>query len=207
MTYQELVKNYPWVDLAWEVFKGISPVVLSLLTIFWTEYFIRKRENIFKKRQMIIEYLEKILLWIHETRRDIFEISHEFSNVLSIKSPIDRTDKYNEIMAKITEMNKAIFIYCETYKDISVGLGYDFKLDNYRGSINFYSFEIDKIGCRYLNRHKTDSSIDEINLATERVSRDIQLTSNKIVEQLHLLYGKRKRERNFVLAICKRFST
>ncbi len=111
MTFQELIKCHPWVDLAWEIFKGVSPTFIALFTIFVTEIFVRKRNNVFKKREMTLQYLERMLLWIHETRESIFDISKSLNKVLSMKNPPDRAPKFNEVLGQITEMNRFRFCF------------------------------------------------------------------------------------------------
>ena len=69
MTYHCLIELYPWVDLAMELFKGIMPTVIALITFFLTEYFVRKRNNLNKKKEMKFQYLENMLSWIHETKK------------------------------------------------------------------------------------------------------------------------------------------
>lgn len=59
MTYAELIKCYPWIDLAMELFKGIAPTVIAFVTIFLTEYFVKRRNDTYKKREMKLQYLEK----------------------------------------------------------------------------------------------------------------------------------------------------
>lgn len=192
MTYQELIKYYPWIDLAWEVFKGISPTVLALVTIFLTEYFIRKRENIYKQREMKLQYLEKILLWIHDTKQCVFEISSSLSKVLIMKNVSDRNPKYNEILGKITNMNKTVFVLGDTYKEISSCMGYEFKLDQFKEAINYYSETMDKIGVKYLDKINTESCTEEINFITIQTRECIKESSSLLVKEINFLYGKQK---------------
>lgn len=193
MTFQELIKCHPWVDLAWEIFKGVSPTFIALFTIFVTEIFVRKRNNDYKMREMTLQYLEKILLWIHETRESIFDISKSLNKVLSMKNPPDRVPKFNEVLGQITEMNRSVFVLSDTYQDISSSMGYNFKLDQFRDSINHYSKTIDDIGVKYLNSMTTEKVAEEINFITVDTSEEIKESTSLLVKEISLLYEKKKK--------------
>lgn len=44
MSFEEFLATYDIVDFAWEIFKGISPTVIALLTI-WINTIIGKRKS------------------------------------------------------------------------------------------------------------------------------------------------------------------
>lgn len=194
MTYQELVKMYPWVDLALELFKGIMPTAIALFTIFMTELFIRKRNKINKKREMELQYLQEMLSWIHEIKQDIFEISVTLNKVLLKEIP-ERIPKLNEVKSQMTEMNKSAFILCDTYKEISACMGYDFDFDQFKSAIINYSEAIDKIGHKYLYHINTEKSVEEVNSVIEQTKENINVSSSRLVSNISLLYGKKKHKR------------
>lgn len=195
MTYQELIKSYPWIDLALELFKGIMPTVVALFTIFMTEFFIRKRNKVDKKREMELQYLEKILSWIHETRQNVFEISSSLSKVLLMRDIPDRVPKLNEVLRQMTEMNKSIFILSDTYKEISSCMGYDFKLYQFKDAIHCYCETINNIGVKYINFINTEKAVEEINSITAQTKESIKTSSSLLVLKINLLYGKEKHKR------------
>lgn len=192
MTYQELIRCYPWIDLAWEVFKGVSPTAIALVTIFVTELFVRKRNKVNKRREMKLQSLEKILAWIHETRRNVFEISSSLSKVLLMRDIPDRVPKFNEVLGQMTEMNKSIFILSDTYKEISYCMGYDLKLDQFKDAIHCYSETINQIGCKFLSDINTQQAISEINSITAQTRENIKESSLLLVTKMSQLYGKRR---------------
>lgn len=191
MTYQELIKIYPWIDMALELFKGIMPTVVALFTIFMTELFIRKRNKISKRKEMELQYLQKMLTWIHEIRQDIFDISVALNMALSREIP-ERMFKFNEVKNKMTEMNKSAFILCDTYKEISACMGYDFCFDRFKSAIIYFSEVIEKIGCKYLNHINTEKSVEEVNSIIEQTRENINASSSLLVSKISLLYGKKK---------------
>ena len=195
MTYQELIKCYPWIDLAWEVFKGVSPTAIALVTIFVTEFFVRKRNKLNKKREMELQYLEKILAWIHETRQNVFEISSSFSKVLLMKDIPNRVPKFNEVLGQMTEMSKSIFILSDTYKEISFCMGYDLKLDQFKNAIHCYCETINDIGVTYIKYINTEKALDEINSITAKTRENINASSSLLALKISVLYGKRKHKR------------
>lgn len=189
MTYQELIKCYPWIDLAWEVFKGISPTCVALVTIFLTEYFVRRRSDVYKRQEMKLRYLEEILSWLHETRRNVFEIMDALGKVLA-KSPAERNDGCNEIIKKISEMNKDVFVRSDTYIDITKGFGYDFKLEQFKEAVIVYSEKMNSVMIEYHDLPNTEQSIDEMNLIMEEVRTKMQESVTLLVEKINLLYKK-----------------
>lgn len=191
MTYQELIKSYPWIDLAVELFKGIMPTVVALFTIFMTEFFIRKRNKVDKKREMELQYLEKILSWVHETRQNVFEISSSLSKVLLMRDIPDRVPKLNEVLRQMTEMNKSIFILSDTYKEISSCMGYDFKLYQFKDAIHCYCETINNIGAKYINFINTEKALVEINSITAQTGENIKESSSLLALKINLLYGKK----------------
>lgn len=190
MTFQELIKCHPWVDLAWEIFKGVSPTFIALFTIFITEFFVRKRNNVNKKREMTLQYLEKILLWIHETRENVFDISKSLNKVLSMKNIPDREPKFNEVLGQITEMNRSVFVLSDTYQDMSFSMGYNFKLDQFKDSINHYSKTTNEIGIKYLKSMTTEKATEEINFITVNTSEKMKESTSLLVKEINLLYEK-----------------
>lgn len=190
MTYQELVKNYPWIDLAWEIFKGaIIPTVVALITVLLTEHFIRKRNELDKRKEMQLQYLEKILSWIHDTRRNIFKVNSAFAKALNIKNPEERVKKYNKNVKKLNKMNECVFVWCNTYNDIAKSFGYDFKLKQLKESINYYSKQITDIG---LKGENPQIAIDEISTIIHIVEKEIQESISILVEIISSLYGNKK---------------
>lgn len=202
MTYEELINCYPWIDLAWEIFKGVSPTAIALVTIFISEFFVRKRNRTDKKREMELQYLERILSWIHETRHDVFEISSSLIKVLSIKDIFERAPKFNGVLKQMTEMNKSIFILSDTYNEISLSIGYDFKIDQFKSAIHCYCEAVDKIGHKYLNYINTENAIKEINCMNTQVKKYINESTSLIVSKISFLYCKR--QSNFWNFICVR---
>lgn len=189
MTYQELIKCYPWIDLAWEVFKGVSPTAIALATIFVTEFFVRKRNKVDKNKEMELQYLEKILSWIHEIRQNVFEISSSLVKALSIRDGCERVPKFNEVLGQVTEMNKSVFVLSDTYEDIISGMGYNFELDHIKDAVNNYSKTINEIGVKYLESITTKEATDEINYITVKTSEEMKVSSSLITSKINLLYG------------------
>lgn len=192
MTYAELIKCYPWVDLAMELFKGIAPTVIAFVTIFLTEYFVKRRNDTYKKREMKLQYLEKMLAWFHEMRRRVFEISSSLNKVLAANDigSSDRVSKLNEVIGQITEMNKSAFVLCDTYKDISCSMGYEFKFDQFRDAIKNYSATVYEIGGNYINCLDVKEARDKINCVTVKTSESMKETILLLVKEINLLYGK-----------------
>ena len=68
MNYKDLILLYPWVDLVLELFKGIMPTLIALLAIFLNNSFARKRELIYRKKNLQLDYYTKMLNWFHDIK-------------------------------------------------------------------------------------------------------------------------------------------
>lgn len=191
MTYQELVECYPWIDFAWEVFKGISPTILGLVTVLLTEHFIKRRNAIDKRKEMQLHYLERILAWLHDTRRNVFEIKVAFCKALVIENSEDVITEYNNNVKMLTEMNESVFVWCDTYNDIAHSFGYDFKLEQLKAAINNYSAQITEIGKKRLQGTDINGGIDEMNNLMLEIKREMQESATILVETINSLYENR----------------
>ena len=98
MNYKDLILLYPWVDLVLELFKGIMPTLIALLAIFLNNSFARKRELIYRKKNLQLDYYTKMLNWFHDIKNDIMEVSRDLDNALNKMNPNDRMNKYNDFM-------------------------------------------------------------------------------------------------------------
>lgn len=201
MTYQELIKCYPWIDLAWEIFKGISPTILGLVTVVLTEHFIKQRNLFYKKKEIQLQYLEKILAWIHDTRRKIFKANSSFAKALYIKNLEDRNAEYNKTVEMLNEMIESVFVWCDTYYDIAKSYGYDFKLQQFKDSINYYSEQINVIKSRC---EDPKNAINELNAIMHIVKEAMQESINILVETISSLYGKNKKFKVKILQCVKK---
>ncbi len=69
-------------------------------------------------------------------------------------------------------------------------MGYNFKLDQFRNSINHYSKTINDIGVKYLNSITTEKATDEINFITVKTSDKLKECTSLLVKEINLLYEK-----------------
>ena len=106
------------------------------------------------------------------------------------KSPAERNDGCNEIIKKISEMNKDVFVRSDTYIDITKGFGYDFKLEQFKEAVIAYSEKMNSVRIKYRDLLNTEQSVDEMNLIMEEVKTKMQESVTLLVEKINLLYKK-----------------
>ena len=188
LTYQELVKTYPWVSIALEVFKGVAPTLVSILAIFITQYCIKKREMGFKKKEMHIEYLEKVLNYIVQIRVNIFDVSSMIEKSLREKNPEVRLEKCNEVTQKINAMNLSVATWNDTYDSVTTAFGYKIGLNRFKESMNKYTKEMIQLRDKYVVELDINNSIKEINFIQSEVIQEIDLCINLLSKQINRIY-------------------
>lgn len=190
MTYQEFIETYSWVELAWEIFKGVSPTVIAILTIFVTQHCIKKRELQYKKKEMRLQYLEKILNWIHQIKNDIFEVSRMLEKALEKRDPVERNRECNNFIKEFSKMNSSIAIWSDTYDSVIDVFGYDINLKNFKRSCHAFGDEMMNILNKYISELDTDNAVEEINAQITQVMNDLNKSVAMLVREIELLYEK-----------------
>ena len=174
MNYQEFITVYPWVDIDLEMFKGIMPSVIALVAIFLTHFFTKKREILFKKKSMKIDYTEKILNWLHGIQDNVLESSFMLEKILSKReqNPIEKVNGYNKVTEITNTMQKSVAVWSNTYDIIAKSFGCDFKMEILRKSLDDYSDRLDYIYKKYF-ADDNESYTSEINDTIIIVNRNI----------------------------------
>ena len=189
MNYQELIIVYPWIDIAMEMFKGIMPSTIALFAIFLTHFFTKKRELLFKKKSMKIDYLEKILNWIHEMQDYILESSFTLEKILEKKgqNPAEKVKEYNKVIEIINRMQNSVTIWSNTYDKIAKSFGCDFQIELLKKSLDDYSNQLDYIYNKYF-ADDDEAFTDEINDAMIAVNRNINESISILVKEYNRLF-------------------
>lgn len=188
MTYQELVKCYPWIDLVLELFKGVMPTFVALLAIFLNNSFAKKRELKYRKKSLQLDYYTKILNWLHDIKNDIMEVSRDLDNALNRINPNDRVNKYNNFMKSISNMNVRIASWKDTYGVILDIYSCNIKLSQLKKDLSDYSDNLVKIGNKYIKQENTSIATEEINNIVIKVNVAIDESIKFLLKEMSTLY-------------------
>ena len=190
MSYQELIKLYPWVDLAMEMIKGVMPTVVAIWTVIITQHYTKKRELQHKEKEMRLEYLEKILNWIHQIKNDIFEVSEMLEKALEKNDFQEREEKFKNFRQELTKMNTSFATWADTYNSVTTVFGYDIKLQDFKESMCTFGDKMINIFDKYKIGVGTYDAMEEINNQTECVMKDLNICVSEIAKVIALLYEK-----------------
>lgn len=188
MTYQELVKCYPWVDLFLELFKGIMPTVVALFAIFMNNSLSKKRDLMSRKMNLQLDYYVKILNWLHEIKNDFMEVSLDLENALNKRKPDERINRYNNFMKSISDMNRCIVSWKDTYSVVLKSFNCDIKLTHFKQEIKNCSDNLVKIGEQYLNQVDTTMATNEINKTVIKANELIDESIKLLIKEMNTLY-------------------
>lgn len=188
MTYQELVDCYPWIDLVLELFKGIMPTMVALFAIFKNNSLSQKRDLMHRKKAMELDYLEKVLSWIHEIKNEIFNTSQAFEKALVQRDFQVRVEKCNEARAVLSRMNTSIATWNDTYNDIMESFEHDIKLKHFKQATMDFTERLIEIEQKCIKGFESENVTDEINEVVRNVNSEINENIVLIVEQINLLY-------------------
>lgn len=188
MTYQDFVKCYPWVDLLLELFKGIMPTTVALFAIFMNNSLSKKRDLMYKKRSLQLDYFIKILNWLHEIKNDVIKVSRYLDNALNVKEPNERVDKYNEFIRTISNMNERIASWKDTYFAVLASYNCDIKLNQFKQELILYSDNLVRIGNKFINQPDTTMVTDEINKTVRKTNKAIDESIKLLLVEINTLY-------------------
>lgn len=188
MTYQELIRCYPWFDLVLELFKGIMPTVVALFAIFMNNFLSKKRDLVHRKKSLQLDYFVKILNWLHEMKNDIMEVSLELEKVLSRMNPDEQINRYNDFIKSISKMNRCFVSWGHTYSVVLESYNCDIKLTQFKQEMKDCSDNLVKIGKHYLNQVDTTMATDEINKTVIRASKVMEESIWLLLKEMNTLY-------------------
>lgn len=187
MSYEDLILLHPWVDLVLELFKGVMPTLVALLAIFLNNSFARKRELIYRKKNLQLDYYTKMLNWFHDIKNDIMEVSRDLDNAL--RMDLDKRDnKYNNFMNSISKMNTSFVSWKDTYSVVLEIYNCDIELNQLKIDIINCSDTLIEIGKTYINQKDTTMATDEINNIVIKTNKAIDECIRKLLKETNALY-------------------
>lgn len=188
MTYKEFINSYPWVDLILELFKGIMPTAVALLAIFLNNSFAKKRDLMYRKKSLQLDYYVKMLNWLHEIKNDIMEVSLVLENALNKIDPNERVNRYNDFMKSISNMNRCIASWKDTYSVVLESYNCDIKLNYFKQEMKNCSDNLVKIGRQYINQADTTMATDETNKTVIKANEVIEESIKLLLMEINTLY-------------------
>ena len=188
MTYQEFIKCYPWVDLLLELFRGIMPTMVALFAIFINNSLSRKRDLMYRKKSLQMDYYLKILNWLHEIKDDVMKVSRNLDNSLNKREPNERVSRYNEFLGSISNMNEKIASWKDTYCAVIVSYDCDIKLDQFKQVMILCSDDLVQLGNRFIKQTDTAMATDEINEIVKKTNKSIDESIKLLLNEINRLY-------------------
>lgn len=187
MSYEDLILLYPWIDLVLELFKGVMPTLVALLAIYQNNSFARKRELIYRKKNLQLDYYTKMLNWLHNIKNDMMEVSRDLDNALKMK-PGNRKNRYDNFLNSISKMNTSIAAWKDTYSFILEIYCCDIELNQLKEDIFNCSNTLVEIGKQYINQVDTTMATDEINSIVGTSKKVIDECIRKLLKEMDALY-------------------
>ncbi len=190
MSYEDLILLHPWIDLVLELFKGVMPTLVALLAIYLNNSFARKRELIYRKKNLQLDYYTKMLNWLHNIKKDMMEVSRDLDNAL--KEDLDNLDnrknRCNNFINSISKMNTSIATWKDTYSFILEIYCCDIELNQLKEDMFNCSDTLIKIGQKYINQVDTTMATDEINNIVGTSKKVIDECIRKLLKEMDALY-------------------
>lgn len=188
MNYEDLIREYPYIDLIFELFKGIMPTAVALLAIFLNNSFAKKRDLMYRKKNLQLDYYVKILNWLHEIKNDVMEVSLDLENALNKVNPNEQTNGYNDFMQSISNMNRCIVSWKDTYGVMLEYYNCDIKLSQFKQEMSNFSNSLVKIANQYLNQADTSMATDEINNMVIKANEVADNSIKLLLKEMNALY-------------------
>ena len=188
MSYKDLILLHPWIDLVFELFKGIMPTLVALLAIFLNNSFAKDRELIYRKKNLQLDYYTKMLNWLHDIKKDIMKVSLDLENALNKINPNERAVRYNDFMKSISNLNTFFASWKDTYSSVLEIYSCDIELSQLKKEISNFSGSLVKIGEQYINQADTSKAKDEINSIVIMTNESIDKSIKLLLKEMKTLY-------------------
>ena len=163
MSWQEVIVEYPWVAVALEIFKGVMPTVIALITVFITQWRISVRERKNKKKDKTFEYYENILNWLIKLKKTFMEQTHSLDKVLMMEFSEERIEQYKILKKEYSKMNEDYALWIDTYHEILQAFGNECGFDKFKSVYSSCTKELIKIGEDNLRKINNDKVMKELN--------------------------------------------
>ena len=186
MSWENIISEYPWLDIALEIFKGVMPTVIAILTIYITQWQISKRESKNKKKDKKFEYHETVLKWLIVLKTSFTENTHLLYKILVIRDPEEKIDKYNNFLRELSKINIEFFSWIDTYDAILCSWKSDIGLKNFKMVYKSSSDRLIAISTKYLQDMDEEKLEKEINATI----KDFKTAMDKVIEVLTYKMGQ-----------------
>lgn len=188
MTYQDFIMEYPWVDFALEIFKGVMPTVIALASVFVTQTYISKRERRNKHRNKKQEYYETILKWLIEMKTRVFEVSFQLQKLLVIDDLEKRFQENKEYVSAVSSTNTYFTVWFNTYNSIMRAFGSKVNMDDFEKAYKTALSSLMRIKDNYVQKLDTMDATDEINAVMSLYKNVVDDTIASVAKTIGKIY-------------------
>ena len=161
--FQEWLLQNPIGDWLWEIFKGLSPFIIALITIGINNK--RTREN--DKKKLKLELKRESLKEVQEKFFELYELVYNLQELLNgilMKNNFaERKEMHSEFFEmKLKMMNRVIFLH-EFESCICNTMEVDMDLKALRHIVAEYNKNLTSVFNKYVGLPETEESLNEIN--------------------------------------------
>lgn len=161
--FQEWLLQNPIADWVWEIFKGLSPFIIALITIGINNK--RTRENDKKKLKLDLkrESLKEVQEKFFELYEIVYNLQELLNGILMKNNFTERKEMHSEFFEmKLKMMNRVIFLHeFESY--ICNTMEIDMDLKALRHIVAEYNKNLTSVFNKYVGLPETEESLKEIN--------------------------------------------
>lgn len=180
--FQTFLYTYPAADYAWELFKGVSPTIIALLTI----YLSNKRSSNSRKKDWEIKKVHDMMDELIVIDNFFLSVSKEVNDCLCKMNPEDRRLAKKGVYSSCNSMIHRTITFCDSYTALFSCLNIEIDFADINVCVDNFQHEMYDIINKYISESLTDESLDEINDSTlrahEKVKEKMSETAKVIVE-------------------------
>ena len=188
MSWKDVILEYPWIDVALEVFKGVMPTVIALITVFVTQWCISMRERKNKKKDKTFEYYEAVLKWLIGMKYSFMEKTRLLERVLNIENPETKREQYKVFITECSNMNTEFVLWIDTYDEIIKAFGCKSGLGKFKSVYKECSDELYAVGRKYVQRLEAENATEEINNIFEIFRTSIDSVIKSLANEIGKIY-------------------
>lgn len=116
MSFQDILASNPFLDISWELFKGVAPTLVALLAIWLNNRGASKRSINNKKLELLIKKCENELNLLNEHEKNTHDLFTEAYILVINKSQ----ENYETCLQRYTDLGNQVFLTAALLADRSV---------------------------------------------------------------------------------------
>ena len=111
-----------------DIIKDWAPIVIAILAIVINEKGARRRDINNRQQDLRISYIDKVLAELCVLKKKVSDMSHVIDKWSREKNPENQTNRLNDIIQTISELNISMYANFESYDKILKSFDCDIEL-------------------------------------------------------------------------------